>query len=352
MMRQLNVITDLQFGSCGKGLYAGWLAKKTRPDTLITAWMPNAGHTFVDAEGNKLMTCALPSGLVSDSVQQVLVGPGSVINPSQFATEMIDNAHLMEGVNVMIHESAAVVTEEHRAKERSYGFKFGSTMKGCGEAIQQKIRRIPDENNTAGHQLIGTPLEGFLVTADEYNRALDKSEVAQLEGAQGFSLSINQGFYPYTTSRDCTTHALLSDCAIPHRTPTTVHGVCRFLPIRVANRYDKTTGLQIGTSGPCYPDQRELTWEEVGQPVELTTVTQLPRRIFTWSKMQIDDAIRMNGVNHIFLNFVNYARAREDLYPILDQFARLGFIDNIMFGVGPKETDVVSAAGLVERMGW
>ena len=59
----------------------------------------------------------------------------------------------------------------------------------------------------------------------------------------------------------------------------------------------------VGYSGDGYPDQQELTWEEVGQTPEKTTVTKLTRRIFTLSKIQTAEAIRTCAPDEIFLNF-------------------------------------------------
>lgn len=307
-MDKLYAIVDLQFGSTGKGLLAGFMAEYYEPDTLITAWAPNAGHTYVDAEGRKYVNTALPNGIVASSVKQVLIGPGSVINPEQMMDELQRYDWMMEGINLLIHESAAVVTQEHRDMEASYAFGIGSTMKGVGEAVISKIRRQPGARTIARDALIGTPLEGYVVSAQQYNDAFDSGHVGIVEGAQGFSLSINQGFYPYCTSRECTIHQLLSDCAIPRYasegSTLEVWGTARTYPIRVANRFKD--GVQVGTSGPCYSDQSELDWAEIGIEPELTTVTKLPRRIFTWSHQQIEEAIRMNGVDRVFLNFVNY----------------------------------------------
>ena len=36
------MIIDLQYGSTGKGLLAGYLAETMQPDVLAAAWMPNA----------------------------------------------------------------------------------------------------------------------------------------------------------------------------------------------------------------------------------------------------------------------------------------------------------------------
>ncbi len=346
-MKQLYVITDLQYGSTGKGLIAGWLAKRVLPDTLIIAWSPNAGHTFIDDKGKKFVNTALPNGIVADSVKRILIGPGSVINPDSLMAEMQLYCLYLDGVEILIHENAAVVTQEHRDEEAGGMFKIGSTMKGVGAAVIEKIRRNPESNIIARDALVSTPLEGYVVSAQQYNDALDKAEVAILEGAQGFSLSINQGFYPYTTSRDCTTHQLLSDCAIPrnHTGNMSVIGCARTYPIRVANRFD-ADGKMVGTSGPCYDDQREMGWDELGMEPELTTVTQLPRRIFTFSRQQLKEAIRMNGVGTLFLNFVNYINMDKnpDKMHELDyhKFAKEECgVDDIIISTGPTELDVI-----------
>ena len=345
-MRELHIIVDLQFGSCGKGLFAGYLAKKVNADTLITAWAPNAGHTYIDEDHNKFVNIALPNGIVSPFLRQVLIGPGSVINPGIFMAEMDAYAQYLQKAKIMIHQNAAVVFSSHREEEAAYAHKIGSTMKGVGAAIIQKIRRDPDNRNDAAIALRGTPLEGLVVSTQEYNDAIEHATVAIIEGAQGFSLSMNQGFYPYTTSRDCTTHQLLSDCAIPASKTMTplfqaqIHGVCRTYPIRVANRFD-VTGKQIGTSGPCYPDQKEIRWEDIWMAPELTTVTKLPRRIFTFSEEQIRQAIRMNGCDDVFMNFANY----DDRANKRDNFELVNIIEKAgakvrWIGYGPGHNDI------------
>lgn len=359
-MNKLHVICDLQFGSTGKGLFAGYLARKLEPDTLISAWGPNAGHTFVDADGTKYVRTMIPNGTIAPSVKRVLIGPGSVVDPEAMANEWIAGADKGRA-ELMIHEAAAVVTQAHRDREATYGFRIGSTMKGVGEAIMDKIsRKAGGISNVAKHALRDTPLSYYVVSVEEYNRALNESECAILEGAQGFSLSMNQGFYPYTTSRDCTVHQLLSDCSIPAlRGRVHVYGVARTYPIRVANRFvkctfcdgtginggkpclrcDGSTGkVKVGTSGPGYPDQDEIDWSKIGQEPELTTVTKLPRRLFTFSMQQIEDAVRMNRVHYIFLNFCNYMHHDDDLEILIKAIGRYAPVR--WTGWGPKVTDI------------
>lgn len=337
--KRANVIVDLQFGSCGKGLLAGYLAKRTAPDTVVCAWGPNAGHTFIDADGSKMVVTMVPNGVVSPNLKRVMIGPGAVVNPELLQSELEMLAPHIGNAKVMIHEHAAVVTESHRFAESNYSFKIGSTMKGVGEAVISKIRRDPGQPAVARDVFQGTPLEGYVVCVEEYNMEMDKAELLQVEGSQGFSLGINNGYYPYTTSRECTVQQIMSDCAIPRSMfDLRVIGTARTYPIRVANRYDKD-GNMIGTSGPCYPDQVELSWDEVGVPAELTTVTKLPRRVFTFSKEQVHQAIRMNGCDEVFLNFCNYLRDKPDeLQHIISAIEQSAPVT--MTGWGPTESDI------------
>src|SRR5688572_25950960 len=116
-MKRLNVICDLQFGSCGKGLFAGFLATLTGADTVVAAWGTNSGHTYIDAAGEKMVNVAIPNGIVSPNLRRVLIGPGSIINPKLLQSEMERYGLFSGDAQVMIHENAAIVTEEHRQIE-------------------------------------------------------------------------------------------------------------------------------------------------------------------------------------------------------------------------------------------
>jgi adenylosuccinate synthase len=285
-MKHTYAIIDLQYGSTGKGLLAGYLAKREEPDGAVCAFGPNAGHTFIDRAGKKFVHVMMPMGALSPRIKTVFIGPGAIVHPELLMAEA-DHLHgLGYKFDLVIHENAAVVHERHREEESVYGAAIGSTQKGTGAALAEKIRRDlqPHKNIVAKDALMGTPLEGNVVTRAEYNDMMDKIDILQIEGAQGFSLSIHHGFYPFVTSRDCTISSLLSDCAVPRP--------------RVNNK--------TGYSGPCYPDQEETSFEALRVPVELTTVTKLPRRVFTFSMQQIKEAVRMSAVDDIFLNFCNY----------------------------------------------
>lgn len=357
-----TVIVDGQFGSTGKGLIAGYLAIRERPDTLMTAWSANAGHTYIDDNGRKFVHCMLANGIVADSVKRVLLGPGSQMNFDLFLQEVVDSSDLLQGVDILVHENAAIITREHVDEEAGPMTKIGSTKKGCGSAMIAKIRRNPDNMNTAG--ALRAELEDKIdamnavlfagndynvsiriVSHSEYMDAVYSAKHIQVEGAQGFSLGINSGFYPYVTSRECHPMQVCTDVSLPFQFVQDIVMTVRTLPIRVANRYNEA-GEQVGYSGPCYPDQIELDWKtDLGMEAELTTVTKLPRRIFTFSSQQTLEALRMVRPTKVFINFANYVDTKE-VYRIADQIdahaKHLGLGTVVEYiGNGPADGDVL-----------
>lgn len=343
MNRKLDLIIDLQFGSTGKGLLAGYMAEKNNPDTVVTAWSANAGHTYINANGRVFVHTMLANGVVSSNLKRVLLGPGSVLDLDNLLEEILQCKDLLKGADILIHQNAAVISQRHRDEEAGPMTKIGSTKKGCGAAAIHRIRRNPDDNNTAAFMAHSHPVLKYakVVSPAEYSEALNEATIIQVEGAQGFSLSMYHGFYPYCTSRDVSVAQILADCGIPpyKYADINVIGTARTYPIRVANRYDEA-GNQIGWSGPHYSDQNEISFESINQKTELTTVTKLPRRIFTFSQKQIKHAIEVNGVDSVFLNFVNYLGDPQKLIDIVTAINMSGAVVNY-FGVGPSKNDVI-----------
>lgn len=349
-MDKLDVVVDLQYGSTGKGLIVGYLAENGPYDTVVTAWAPNAGHTYIDKKGRKFVHTHLANGIVGPAVRKVMLGPGSLINPLSLMAEIWECEDVIKskGIRIMIHPHAAVVTQRHIDEEAGPMTKIGSTKKGVGAAMIQRIRRDPDDMNIAANC---AALKEWVVTVDEYRRELKDSEYVLVEGAQGYGLSMYHGFYPYTTSRDVSIWQILADSGIQaadvldkyKMTKIRAIGTCRTFPIRVANRFDEN-GTQVGYSGPCYDDQAEITFEDIGQKTELTTVTKLPRRIFTFSGKQIKEAIDHNAVYEVFLNFVNYVRTETELIDIVQRIERKD-TQVRWIGTGPAHKDVHQIGG-------
>lgn len=301
-MSHITAIVDLQFGSTGKGLIAGYLSQKNDYDLVVSANMPNAGHTFVDSAGRAWVNKVLPSGVYSPSLKVIAIGPGAVFDPQQLIKELGElEARGITQPKLVIHPCAGLLMDGHKQAEQQSLSSISSTMQGSMEAMVHKMRRpMSDVSNLAMHNkdILG-PLFQAVAAYDEWFNIVGSSQNILMEGSQGYSLGINAGFYPYCTSRDCTVWRLIADCGMFVTDQLKVIGSARLHPIRVGN-------TATGFSGPCYSDQQELTWEQLGQTPERTTVTQRIRRVFTFSQKQIREAIIANRVDEVFLNFCNY----------------------------------------------
>lgn len=347
MTHKVDMVLDFQYGSTGKGLIAGYLAKRENYDTAICAFATNAGHTYIDEErGIHVMTQQLPTAITSPTVRNILIGPGSAIHLATLQEEIARYAQYLEGKKVLIHPHAAVVEDYHAEFEMSDGrTKMGSTAKGVGEAYIERIRRNPQNPNTIGRRVsTRDPLYGMIATPEEYRDTLAAAESVIVEGAQGFSLSMYHGQYPYTTSRDVTPWQVAADCGLPYKWASYIKviGTLRTFPIRVSNR--------DGSSGPHYPDQVELKWEDIGLNAELTTVTKLPRRIFSFSQTQLQEALWHCGGywdTRLFLNFANYVTDKallDEMIAMIESPTKMNMNSPKVawIGNGPDDKDVVA----------
>lgn len=339
--KKVDLVIDLQYGSTGKGLIAGYLARSRPYDVVVNANMPNAGHTFVDKDGNKMVHRVLPNGIVGNP-RYVLIGPGSVYDPSMLMSELREARRLGYGstTEVLIHQNAVVLQDHHAEEEQALSGTIGSTAKGSMAAQIQKMRRNqrPCVAADYAHRIPG---EGVRVVGHtDYLLKLSQARLILAEGAQGYSLSLNGRFWPFVTSRDCTPTRLLAEMAIPIAMVSEIIGTMRTLPIRVG-----------GNSGPYYPDQDELKWEDLGIEPERTTVTNKVRRVFDFSWDQAREAIFECCPTSIFLNFCNYLSTIEDAEKMAH---RLDVLNHMAWsgdgrpektvrwmGYGPRETDVV-----------
>ena len=333
----IDLIVDLQYGSTGKGLLAGYLAATKNPTAVVSANMPNAGHTYIDARGNVMIHKVLPNGIVSPKLKAVFLGPGSVFKVARLNWEIEQAIKFgyMKNVTVYIHPNAMPLLDEYAETERGNMSSIASTMQGAGAAQIAKILRNPDKKILIRDQaFMALHKKVEITTYTEWMDLLDEHTNMLLEGSQGFSLGINQRFHPYCTSRECTPGRLMSDMGLPHM-GVQVWGTLRTFPIRVGNTTD-------GTSGSVYADQEELSWSGLGQKEELTTVTQRVRRVFTFSYAQLEESLWHCVPNHLFLNFANYLN-KDDLRDMMKKINAIADTYGCsikLLGHGPNHHDV------------
>lgn len=343
------VLVDGQFGSTGKGLAADLLEQYDRAmgflvDTVTTNAAPNSGHTAILEDGTKVFTQQIPVFSACRGVMRptdeltahegavyTYLNGGAVIDFNYLDAEYERYLAPTE-MPLSIHNAAAVICGEvFEAFDASSLDKIASTGKGTGQAMAAKVMRMPYvyENQQRDYATMQRGVARY-----------PAGEVILVETAQGFSLGPNSGFYPYVTSRECTVPQALADAGFH---PNSYQGglmVLRTFPIRVGNTAE-------GTSGGWYPDQKELSWEEVGQPAELTSVTKRVRRVATFSEMQLRQAVQMNQPNVILLNFCNYCTTLQ--IAELCQLIQQAWVEEVDFeiedrllllGYGPKASDI------------
>lgn len=302
-----SVIFDGQFGSTGKGVAGAWVGEHNRIDWAVTNASANAGHTSV-VDGKEIVTFHIPSSFLTGRGghdTKVYIDAGAIIDLDTLEKEIADLGIYHN--QIVVNPNATVILDEDREAERdtkSSQAKIASTQKGVGAALARKVsRRGPNLGQHLEQKFRKVP---FRVMPVSLNERMVAGDSVVVEVPQGFSLSLNaSGFYPYTTSRDCTLQQGLSDAGIHPRFFHKSMAVLRTLPIRVGNIVSDQ-GRQIGYSGHVYPDQREMSWAELGLPEERTTVTKRVRRIFSFSQKQYRDMLLYAMPDIVFVNFANY----------------------------------------------
>ena len=340
----LNVIIDGQWGSTGKGKLAGWVGKHHEGiKYACSSFGPNAGHTYVDDDGNNTVYKVMPMAGHTANVP-ALIMPDSVVSVDRLLHEMKEYSS-----RVFVHPNVAVLTEDDSKSARETGRHLAGTMQGTGHAISKKLLRIK------GVKLAKDVLPAELVadTCEMVYDACKAGDSVVFEMSQGFDLSLNHGHaYPYVTSRDITVAACLNSAGIPPSMLGSVIGSLRTFPIRVGN-------IEGGWSGPCHEDQHEMSWPEVAEQahgpsdlVELTTVTKRVRRVFTFSMLQVERFQKMCNPDYLFVNFIQYLDWKNEgvtRWEDLTDSAR-NFVNNLqaaspgvvaLIGTGAKDGEMV-----------
>lgn len=358
---RVNVLIDGQWGSTGKGKLSGFLALRSDLALVTCDFAPNAGHTWRGSHAGVdrvLLTRQIPTSALNVDAA-VAISAGSAISVPLLLRELEELEFLGVRRRLVIDYRALVVEDGHEREERSL-LSIGSTAKGSGAALADKtLRRARLARDVE-------ELKPYLGDVSQLvSNTLRTGGTILAESAQGFDLSLNHGHdYPFVTSRDVTPATVLNNIGAPVQSVGEVIGCLRTYPIRVGHVFDEV-GTKVGDSGPCYGDQREVSWDEVrvssGSPLdltELTTVTKRVRRVFTFSRKQYLKFLRICAPSQLFVNFANHLdhancgvrdvhllseKTRNWLQKLEDvselglwPYPRLSYV-----GTGPRDEDVV-----------
>lgn len=351
----VTVVLGGQAGSEGKGKFAGYLALQDKFPIAVSNFMPNAGHTWVSDEGDKVMVQQLPQAVVNKDTE-LFISAGAAID----IDTLISETHRYGAAHrLAIHPRAMIIDQRHKDAEAASLNRISSTLKGCGHALAEKVMRHPEVRLAKDVE----ELKPWVLGEGSFSRLLmyylNEGLDIMVECPQGFDLDVNHGLeYPYCTSRQTITAQAIADAGLPPQVVEEVIAVIRPYPIRVGDVYDEN-GNKIGTSG-TYLDSKEITWEEVARRgnvpfetiSEYTTVTGKLRRVFEphWGRLR--QMVEVNGVTQIALNFANYidysvtgARTPEELTPkvwdFINKIEDETGVKVTLVGTGPKHSDIV-----------
>ncbi len=346
---KISVVLDLCPGSSGKGSLGSFITMQNvgKFQFVCNTFAPQASHTVIDrSNGSKEIVYKQFNSNAHrhHEFEKMYIGQGAIIDLKAFfkEIEITGIPHNKIGISPM---TAIVQDIDRLYEEGKYEFNgtpaveehkgtyaTGSTSSGVGCT---RARRVLRDKNQLLAKDVPELAEFICDVPKEILGRLSKGQSGLLELAQGFPLSNGYGLFgTNTTSRNVTVSAGLDDMFLP---VTVVGNVClntRTFPIRInSKKYIDIVSRKFLTweevksgnydfqevdsySGDWYSDQTELSWDDVRilcgadeDLTSLTTLTKLPRRVATFSKKNLEDAIIFNQTPHkifISVNFANY----------------------------------------------
>ena len=341
---KITTVLDGGAGSSAKGLRGAYIWKHMGGEATfaVNTFMSNAAHSITHDDGREFVHQTLSSITSIGSYDRQYVSPGCAFSEQEMTQELTKCKVGPDKVG--IHPNAVIVTQKDidyekglvdfegniKAVRGSANLNIGSTLHGVGAARARRVLRRPDV-------VLARDIPAFADficnTSTDIMSRLNGHQAGLGEIAQGFQLSLMSQFFPKTTSRNCSVAAFLDDAMLPPSVLGPVVLNYRTFPIRVNNnKYIRKADGKIltwtefnetpeqdrevikGDSGGCYQDQAECQWDQIseiaGEPIfECTSLTKLPRRVFSFSKINLIESLRFNNTGddvYISVNFMNY----------------------------------------------
>lgn len=337
----ITVVIGGQFGSEGKGKVTAHLCRNHNYNVAIRCGGPNSGHT-ININNEPVVLRQIPAGVVNPSARLYLA-----------AGCLIDLEVLLEEIKLFklfpdrlgIDRNAVIIDEGYDQEEirNNLNNRIGSTCTGTGIAVAKRVLRTKNIKLTKDIP----ELKHYITnTSDKVMGHYADNDKIVIEGTQGFGLSVyHSQYYPYTTSRDTTASAFISEVGISPLIVSDIVMVIRTYPIRVG-----------GNSGPL-PDEIdwETIWRESNYPYkiqEFTSVTKRLRRVARFNNDIVDKAVLVNKPTEIALMGTDYidfknksSRTFENLTSetksfIFDLEERFGTKINYI-GIGPMDEELI-----------
>lgn len=325
--RLVDVVIGGQYGSEGKGNIADYLSPEY--DLLVRVGGPNAGHIVY--EEPPYTHISLPCGTRRNDRSDLIVGPGSVLDPDTLLKEVRECE--VEPTRLTIDENAVLITAEDKEWENErLKSEIGSTAMGVGKATARRVTdRFRDERRcklAKDMRVVCPELAPYVGSAIErLEMAYWRGEKILLEGTQGTGLSLFHGNYPSVTSRDTSVSGCLSEAGIGPRRINRVVLVCRTYPIRVAGNsgdFSMEINWNVVSKRSGIPEA-ELKGHEVGSR------SGTERRVgeFDWTMLR--KSCHLNSPTDIALTFVDYLSVKNRNVVRFEELTRdsINFVEEV-----------------------
>ena len=341
-LSKITTIVGAQWGDEGKGKITDFFAGQS--DYVVRFHGGNnAGHTVI-VDGKTFKLHLIPSGVIYGEPLSV-IGNGVVVDPKA----LIDEIQYLKDKGIepklMVSDRAHVIMPYHIALDGALSnhqdnLAAGSTNRGIAPVYADKmyrngIRMIdliePDIfsekldkgfdfnkgliENALGQSLdyskkeiyktyieYGKILEPYIsdVSVELFN-AYKKGKNILFEGAQGMSLDVDHGIYPYTTSSNTAAGHVSIGTGVSFKSVNRIIGVVKAYLSRVGE-------------SPLPTELNDKTADYIRESGgEYGTTTGRPRRIGWLDLVQIRQAVRVNGLTEIALTKLDVLNNIDEL---------------------------------------
>ena len=339
---KITAIVGAQWGDEGKGKITDFFAGES--DYVVRFHGGNnAGHTVI-VEGNTFKLHLIPSGIIYGGPMSI-IGNGVVVDPRV----LLDEIEYIEGKGIdpklMVSDRAHVIMPYHIELDGALSnhqgdLAAGSTRRGIAPVYADKmfrngIRTIdllePDvlmEKLTKGYSFAkgiiekalskkiessieeifdsycsyGERLKPYITdTSVELYNAYKNNKSILFEGAQGISLDVDHGIYPYTTSSNTAAGHISTGTGVSFRDIGRIIGVVKAYLSRVG---------ESPLPSEMHGNEAESLREKGG---EYGTTTGRPRRVGWLDLVQVRQAVRVNGLTEIALTKLDVLSGFESI---------------------------------------
>ncbi len=310
----------------------------------------NAGHTVVE-DGSEYKLSLVPSGAIRDKVG--VLGNGCVVNPETLFEEIDALRERGLDPDVRLARRAHVILPYHRVLDgieedakSDDDLAAGTTGRGIGPTYEDKVGRrgirvgdlldpdvlrdrleyVVPQKRALAEDVFGVETgeefdvdalfeqyreygerlqnEDMTVNAGEFlTDHVESGENVMFEGAQGTSIDIDHGIYPYVTSSNPTAGGAATGTGVG---PTIVG---RGEVVGVVKAYLSRVG-----TGPLPTELHDETAEYIREEGgEFGTVTGRPRRIGWLDMPMLRHATRANGFTGLAVNHLDVLAGLDEL---------------------------------------